>query len=83
MVSNEEERARVEIARLPVRYLAICRMSPDDPARNVLIDKFADDVRAAGITELWERKRLEPTIEYLKNNWLDRKREIPRWSYYM
>ena len=83
LVSNEEERARVEIARLPVRYLAICRMSPDDPARNVLIDKFADDVRAAGITELWERKRLEPTIEYLKNNWLDRKREIPRWSYYM
>ena len=83
MAADEAEKARIEIARLGLRYTALCRMPINDPTRNDVIDEFIDDVRSAGITELWERKRLEPTIKYLKNNWIDRKREIPRWDYYM
>ena len=83
LADDEAVLQRVRIARLPLRYVRLGRMNPDDPGRNLLADQLAADLKRYAITEVWERKPLDVSFTYIKNNWMDRRREIPRWDYYM
>jgi hypothetical protein len=83
LADNDERLERVRKARLALRYVRLCRMDPADPARALTADRLADDLKKHGITEIWERKPLDISLEMVKNGEMDRRREIPRWDYYM
>lgn len=61
-------RERVEREMLSIRYLQLARGNPDEAGRNELIDTFARDVKRLGITELFERKNLDDSIEALRKS---------------
>ncbi len=59
-------RERVEREALSVRYAQLTRLPLDAPDREALIDRFAEDVRRLGVTELFERKNLEDSFRAMK-----------------
>jgi hypothetical protein len=83
LAENDQILRRVQIARLSLRYVKLCRISPDAPNRTAVADQLAADVKRFGITEIWERKPLDISFEYIKNNRIEYRHEIPRWDYYM
>ena len=61
-------RERVERERLSVRYAHLTRLPLDAPHRDALIDAFARDAEALGITELFERKSLISSVTVMKSS---------------
>ena len=61
-------RERVERERLSVRYAVLTRLPLDTPGRDDLIDAFARDARALGITELFERKSMDSSVAVMKTS---------------
>ena len=74
---NELIRKHVAVLELGVRYLELVRMTLEDSSRNVLIDKFDNDIRKYGITELFERTNLDYSIEVMKKSMYAKER--PNW----
>ncbi|MCJ8014192.1 DUF4838 domain-containing protein [Paenibacillus sp. KQZ6P-2] len=66
LADNEEIAYRIHIARLPIRYVQLSTMPKDVPNRQELIDQFFADVRAAGITALWEGRSLEKSKQLME-----------------
>ena len=52
-------------------------MPLENKERNKLIDKFDDDLRVLGITELFERTNLDYSIQVMKNSLYAK--ELPNW----
>ena len=61
-------RERVEREALSIRYLQLARMDPSTPGRDTQVHAFAADVKRLGITELFERKDLDDSIESLRSS---------------
>lgn len=55
---SDEIRRRIEREYLSVRYLKLTRMELNAPYRTELIEKFIDDVKKCGMTEIMERTSL-------------------------
>ncbi len=65
---------------------ALCHALPVDPARTDRAEKLrqlAADCKRYGVTEIWERKVLDTSFTFLEQGQPERRREIPRWDYYM
>jgi len=54
LADNEDILARVLVARLPIQYVRIANLSPDDPKRAQIIKKFFEVVDKEGITNINE-----------------------------
>ena len=80
---NELIRKHVAVLELGVRYLELVRMTLEDSSRNVLIDKFDNDIRKYGITELFERTNLDYSIEVMKKSRYAKNRENWYSLYYI
>lgn len=73
---------RVEREALSVRYALLAREDPEAAGHSKAADAFAEDVYRLGITELFERKALAPSLELLKTNRYTRDRTgVPAISY--
>lgn len=59
---------RIRREELSVRYAALTALPLNAPGRDALMDQFALDVKALGITELFERRELEASLACLKEN---------------
>lgn len=55
---SEEKRRRIEREYLAVRFLQLTRMEMNVPDRTEQIERFFDDVKRFGITEIMERTSL-------------------------
>lgn len=55
---NETFRQRIAREQLAVRYLRLVRQEPGTPGREEEVNKFFDDVKGFGITEIMERNSL-------------------------
>lgn len=64
---TEEIRKRIEYEYLSIDFLKTVRIE-DDALRARETDRFAEKVRAAGITEIMERIHLELSFEMMKDN---------------
>lgn len=67
----------VKVVELGLRYLELVRMPLNILNRKQLIDKFDEDLREMGITELFERTNLDYSIKVMKNNMYAKER--PDW----
>lgn len=56
--ATDEQRRRIEREYLAIRFLQLTRMEMNAPRRTELIEKFFDDVKRFGITEIMERASL-------------------------
>lgn len=56
---SDEYRRRVEREYLSVRFLQLARLPMDAPARKERIERFFEDLKKHGITEIFERQSLE------------------------
>ncbi|MCL1796530.1 MAG: DUF4838 domain-containing protein, partial [Clostridia bacterium] len=79
---TEEIRSRVALERLSVTYTRLARLPLNAPDRDALWDAFHADTARFGITELFERRPLDASIERLKQSRyaLDRT-ELPYLDY--
>lgn len=68
LASDAPYRERVEREALSIRYLRLARTPSDTPGRDAEVDAFAYDVKRLGITELFERKHLDDSIEALRTS---------------
>lgn len=59
LADDEETLVRVRAARLPIRYVQLSIMSVDEPKRIQLVQQFFEDLKAAGITQIWESRTLD------------------------
>jgi hypothetical protein len=66
LAEDETVRARIKLARLPVRFAQLAALPPDAPGREQQLDEFAADATAAGITQLSEHIPLTRTMHYLQ-----------------
>ena len=64
---TEEIKARIEYEYLSIDYLKTVRIE-DDALRARETDRFAEKVRAAGVTEIMERIHLEISFQMMKDN---------------
>ena len=79
---NPQFRERVEREALSVRYAEITRANPASPGHSRAVDEFMADARRLGITELFERKDFEASVEVLKAQRYARDRSrVPSISY--
>ena len=83
LADDEAVLERVRIARLGLRYVTLCRMNPAGPDRAEKLRQLAADCKRYGVTEIWERKVLDTSFAFLEQGQPERRREIPRWDYYM
>ena len=59
-------RERIEREALSIRYVRLAQEAPDTPGHAERVDAFGNDVRRLGITELFERRDLDGSLEVLK-----------------
>lgn len=57
---------RVQREKLSLRYVTLARQALDTSGRDAAIDAFAQDARRLGITEVFERKAFDASIDFLK-----------------
>ena len=74
---NELIKKHLNIVEIGLRYLELVTMPLENKERNKLIDKFDDDLRVLGITELFERTNLDYSIQVMKNSLYAKER--PNW----
>ena len=67
LADNEDILARAHIARLPIQYVKTSTMSPDDPIRAQIIEKFFKVVDKEGITHISEGMTMDAYKEKLTN----------------
>ena len=67
-VAAEPFRTRILREYLAVRYLRLARQATDTPGRNEEIDRFFDDVKKHGITEIMERNSLAFSRQCMKDS---------------
>lgn len=67
-VSEGEYLRRIQREHLAVRYLQLTRSVPGTPGRDEAIDKFIDDVKSHGITEIMERNSLAFSKKCMKES---------------
>ena len=58
--------ARIKRARLPIRFAQLAALPLEAPDRDQLLDEFAADAAAAGITQLSEHIPLARTMHYFR-----------------
>jgi hypothetical protein len=63
---NEEILHRIRFQEMAVRYLRILLTPKGSKERNDLIDDFTPDMKAFGISMLWERKSADVCLAILK-----------------
>ena len=63
---NEQVLYRIRFQEMAVRYLRILLTPKGSEERNRLIDEFTPDMKAFGITMLWERKDADTCLAILK-----------------
>lgn len=68
MADNEEVLERIRNLRLQVTYTVISRMPLENPSREVMIERFSRELRKYGITEIFERRDLQMSIEKMKTS---------------
>lgn len=78
-----EIRKRIENEYISVRFLRISRMPMDAPNREELLKELYKDVKAAGITEIQERRRLEVSFENTRKSQYCKLREGIYSLYYI
>lgn len=66
VAANEEILYRIRFQEMAVRYLRILLTPKGSEERNRLIDEFTPDMKAFGITMLWERKNADVCLAILK-----------------
>ena len=66
VAANEEILSRIRFQEMAVRYLRILLTPKGSEERNRLIDEFTPDMKAFGITMLWERKNADVCLAILK-----------------
>ena len=68
VAENEIYRERIERDYLSIRFLKITRSELDTVGRDEAVDKFIDDVKHFGITEINERGSLEIAKRFMKSS---------------
>ena len=68
VAENETYRERIERDYLSIRFLKITRSELDTVGRDEAVDKFIDDVKRFGITEINERTSLAVTKHSMKTS---------------
>ncbi|MBQ8893752.1 MAG: DUF4838 domain-containing protein [Clostridia bacterium] len=66
--NDERNKKYLQKEYLSIRYMKISRMETEHPKREALIDQLYEDVKAAGIVEIRERRNLEATFQNLRQN---------------
>jgi hypothetical protein len=66
LAEDEAVLARIKRARLPIRFAQLAALPLDAPGRARLLEEFATDATAAGITQLSEHIPLARTMHYLR-----------------
>ncbi len=66
LAEDEAVLARIKRARLPIRFAQLAALPLDAPGRARLLEEFAADATAAGITQLSEHIPLARTMHYLR-----------------
>ena len=69
---------RVEREALSIRYVRLAQEDPDAPGHAERVDAFGSDVRRLGISELFERRDLDGSIEVLRRSRLTADRSAAR-----
>ena len=59
---------RLEREALSLRYVRLAQEAPDEPGHGERVDRFAQDVKRLGISELFERRDLKGSFEVLKTS---------------
>lgn len=79
---DRKRRRRLELELLSPRYCRLAALPLDTPGRADMVEAFARDARALGISELFERRELEASFACLKDSRyaLDRER-VPHAVY--
>jgi len=67
-VATEPVRTRILREHLAIRYLRLSRQETDTPGRSEEIDRFFDDVKKHGITEIMERNSLAFSRQCMKES---------------
>ena len=66
--SLDEIRRRVRLEALSPEYVYLTRLPLSAPNRDALISCFADEVRALGVTELFERRELNASLRCMQES---------------
>ncbi|NSW90746.1 MAG: DUF4838 domain-containing protein [Firmicutes bacterium] len=66
MADDDAVLERVRSLRLQVTYTILSRMPLDSPFRSKMVDRFAQELKRHGITEIFERKNLQMSIDKMK-----------------
>mgnify|MGYP003289046334 CR=1 FL=1 len=74
---SELIKKHLNILELTIRYLELVRLPMETLNRSQLIDKFDNDLREYGITELFERTNLDYSINVMKKSLYAKDR--PNW----
>lgn len=82
MADNESVRERIRREALSPAYARLVREDPACEGHAGRVDAFGKEVKALGITELFERKDLDASLELMKTDrYVRDRRNIPAISY--
>ena len=82
LAENNVYRRRLEREYLSVRYLRMSRIAVDDPTRKEIVERFFEDVKSFGITEIQERRPLSASKKALLEN-IDLRGKPGHFLYYI
>ena len=68
LCETQAQRDRVRLERLSPEFLRLSRLPLDAPQRDAQIDVFADEARRLGVTELFERRDFDASVECMKRS---------------
>ncbi|MBO4299488.1 MAG: DUF4838 domain-containing protein [Clostridia bacterium] len=68
LTADPAQRKRLNRLLLGMTYLTLCRMPPDTPGRDALIDRFGWELREAGISEIRERMTPEESLDEMRKS---------------
>ncbi|MBB6730874.1 DUF4838 domain-containing protein [Cohnella zeiphila] len=66
LADDEQILNRVQLARLPIRYVQLSQMPTYTLNRKAMVDQFFRDVQAAGIEEIWEGRPLQKSRMFME-----------------
>ena len=68
LANDDEVLERIMNLRLQVTYTILSRMPLENSLREAMIDRFSQELKRHGITELFERRNLQMSVDKMKTS---------------